>query len=428
MNDSTPEAYLHRIKHEIPGTEIRYKCFRNTVFAIYLLAFFLGSYVLESVGIPYTSDGGSIVFKIHVYSLLILATVGIQGLRRGIGFFFISPVPGLGYAPLLFLLGAIWVAVYGIMKGGTAGMAYIVDTMLTPVLALFLLPCLRKEDQCRLAKMIACLIVFNSMVSIVESLGKFYLVNTTHVWIGRSSAFMAHPLNNGLILLVCFPLFIECFKGQNRLIVALVCIVGMLGFGARASTALLVLPVLLFFSREGGKFLVARSLCRKDTFLIVYFGFLISIPCLFFLVDNTGIGNRFFDSVGSGKVDVSAQTRLDVYNIFFYLTFDEWLNGATPELMLMIPDIINNEIVENFWIGWLLQFGLIGMLPMGLALLYVNSRMLIRGHFLVKISALVFFLGSYTNNSLMAKTPLLLFYFSLVSLYFLNRQKTPPDC
>ncbi len=424
MNHLTPETYIHRIKHEMPGTEVHYRCFRNTVFAIYLLAFFLGSYVLESLGIPYTSEGGSIVFKIHVYSLLILATMGIQCLRRGIGFFFIPPVPRLGYAPLFFLLGAVWVAVYGILKGGTAGMAYIVDTLLTPVLALYLLPVLRKEDQCRLAKMIACLIVFNSMVSTVESLGKFYLVNTTYDWNDRSAAFMAHPLNNGLILLVCFPLFIERFKERNRLIVTLVCIVGMLGFGARASTALLMLPVILFFGREGGRFLLARSLCRKDTFLILYFGFVTSIPGIFLLVDNTGIGYRFFHSIGTGEVDVSAQTRLDVYNIFFHLTFDEWLNGATPALMLEIPEIINNDIVENFWIGWLLQFGLIGMLPVGLALFYLNGRMLVVGPVLVKMSALVFLLGSYTNNSLMAKTPLLLFYFSLVSLYFLNRQKT----
>ena len=418
----TPESYLAMVQTEQPSSKARYRYFRNTVFIIFLLAFFLGSYTLETIGIPYTSRGGSFVFKIHVYSLVILALTGFMVLRRGSHFLLVRPVAQLGSAPFFFLISAGWVAVYGVIKSGTGGMAYIVDTLFTPALALFFLPHLKVIDRLRLTRLIGCLLIINTVIATVESLGKFYLINDTFNWNGRAVALMAHPLNNGLILLVCFPLFIQYFKSRTQVIAAGLAILGMLGFGARAATALLLLPMLYLFGKAFIRFITAQTLSRKDTFLIIYFGFIISIPGLLLLVEHASLGNRFFDTVSAGEVDTSAQTRLDVYNIFFHLTFNEWLNGATPQLIARIPDIINNDIVENFWIGWLLQFGVLGMLPIGLALIYFNGRMLMVGPPMIKLSALLFFLGSYTNNSLMAKTPLLLFYFSLAALYFINQE------
>lgn len=413
------KSYINTLKTDTPSVRKRYKLFRNTLFSAYILAFFLSAPMLSLIGIPYASDGGSFVFKVHIYSIIILVLATVLFVRHGLNVLLQLPVQALGTAPLLLVVGSLWIAGYGVYQNGLGGMAYVVDTLLTPSLALFLLPYLKLEDRNLLIQIITGLLIFNASVAVFEYFTKIHLILNADPWTFRSAALMAHPLNNALILLSCFPLFMKEFEGKKQLLVTVLCLLAMFAFGARSSTVLFFLVLTGLFGQSILAFFTGRLSITKSTFLVFYFGLLLGIPAIIFLVDATGIGNRIFQNLSIEGA--SAQTRFDVYNVFDYLSLNEWLYGASGRLMEMLPDIINNGIIENFWIGWLLQFGLVGILPVGMGLLYFIVRLLFVNDLYIKASAVAFILASYTNNSLSSKTPALLFFSTLVVLVIYER-------
>ena len=88
-----------------------------------------------------------------------------------------------------------------------------------------------------------------------------------------------------------------------------------------------------------------------------------------------------------------------------------------------VESLINNSTIENFWIYWLISYGLIGALPMALSLIYLWFCMFQRGDLWLKLSVFGFALASYSNNSLSAKTPVLLFFLISSITYLATTQK-----
>ena len=414
------QQYIESLKKDSPSARRRYKLFRNSLFTSYILAYILSAPMLELLGIPYASHGGSFVFKVHIYSLIILTLFAGLLTRKSLRVLVQPPVSGLGSAPLLFVAGTLWVAGYGVYQSGLGGMAYIVDTLLTPGVAVFLLPSLKTEDQKLLLRIIAGLLIFNACIAVFEYLARIHLIFNADPWSFRSSALMAHPLNNALILLSCYPLFIREFNQKKQLLITFLCLLAMFAFGARASTVVFFLMLAGLFGTSFLKFLYGRTGIPKSIFLYLYFGSILALPIMLLLIESTGIGSRIFQNLSIEGA--SAQARFDVYNIFYYLSLNEWLFGASSRLMEVLPDLINAEIVENFWIGWLLQFGLIGLLPLGATFLYLFIRLILVRNLYINAASVSFLLASYTNNSLSAKTPALLFFFTLVMLALYKRK------
>ncbi len=414
------QQYIESLKKDSSSVRKRYKLFRNSLFVSYILAYILSAPMLELLGIPYTSNGGSFVFKVHIYSLIILTLFFSLLARKSLRVLVQPPVPGLGSAPLLFVVGTLWVAGYGVYQSGLGGMAYIVDSLLSPSVAIFLLPILKTEDQKLLLRIIAGLLIFNACIAVFEYLTRIHLILNADPQSFRSSALMAHPLNNALILLSCYPLFIREFNQKKQLLITFLCFLAMFAFGARASTVVFFLMLAGLFGTSFLKFLYGRIGIPKSIFLYLYFGSILALPIMLLLIESTGIGSRIFQNLSIEGA--SAQTRFDVYNIFYHLRLNEWLFGANGRLMEMLPEIINNGIIENFWIGWLLQFGLIGLLPIGVAFLYLFVRLMLIRDLYLKAASVSFLLASYTNNSLSAKTPALLFFFTLASIVIYNRK------
>ena len=110
----------------------------KTMILTLLSAFFLGPYLLESISIQYVSKGGNPLFKIHIYSYLILLMVGLS-FFTGKGTQYINALAELKPYWLICLTCISFVIVYGLLRQGMSGMAYVVDTLLTPLLIIPLL-------------------------------------------------------------------------------------------------------------------------------------------------------------------------------------------------------------------------------------------------------------------------------------------------
>ncbi len=74
--------------------------------------------------------------------------------------------------------------------------------------------------------------------------------------------------------------------------------------------------------------------------------------------------------------------------------------------------------MENYLIGWVLNFGLLGCIGLLLATYTVPVRLICRQEFPAQVALLSFMLISLTNNALTVKTPaLVLFVVALVCRY-----------
>ncbi|HDI3149821.1 TPA: hypothetical protein PMB01_003704, partial [Vibrio cholerae] len=96
-------------------------------------AFVLGAFLLENMGVQYVSEGGNPILKIHVYSYL---TIGIFSLMLfRVGFLnFIKPLDELKRVWLLSIISIVAVILYGLVRFGTAGLAYLIDSIFIPLL------------------------------------------------------------------------------------------------------------------------------------------------------------------------------------------------------------------------------------------------------------------------------------------------------
>lgn len=385
-----------------------------------LLAFFLGAYALETFGVQYVTEGGSAVLKIHFYSYLILVVFWcyIFNLRSGE----LAKLLGRLYvAWLALILAVLWIIVYGLMRFGTSGMAYVVDTLLTPILLFPLVLSLTENEKSITVKIIAALVIINSVTALFEFFTHTLLWEPLYemYYYFRSGAWFSHPLNNALIVASLIPILIGS-RFINPFLMFSVALMSLFAFGARAATG-------LFIVLSGLALSISLHEHYKQKGGLTYFNAIIYLLALLliplvvgFLIERYDLGARIFNNL---TVEESGQARFDVYYVFSFLSFSEILTGASSDVMLNIEYFIGNSVVENYIVAWVLYYGLVGALPLSIALLYFLGKLAVYSSLYVKLSLISFILTSLTNNALTSKTPVLLFLFVSIACFYQQKRK-----
>lgn len=380
--------------------------YRSTLISIFF-AFIFGSFFLESIGIQYVSVGGAPIFKIHLYSyitiisfILLSAHLGINKISNALG--------AARYYWWLSLLSIIFVIMLTVFRQGVSGAAYLVDTILTPVLIVPIVAMFSDEQKKATTYLLAYLLLANSLIAITEVIFTTNIMLNVERWVTqfRASSLLNHPLNNALITASLAPLFIRSTK-LSPVIYCSIILLSLFAFGGRTALFIYILSMLYLsfgvvkmFMSEG----VAVSKLWFAVFQIAAFSLLI---LLVFILYSTSIGNRIFDNL---FLESSAQARFDILILLDFLTFHEWVFGASSSMLDNVEYITGVGIIENYLLGWLVNYGLVGMIP-----LILSSWLLLifafRYDASVKIAIFAFIAISISNNSLMTKTPALFFLY-----------------
>ncbi|MDN3697937.1 MULTISPECIES: VpsF family polysaccharide biosynthesis protein [Vibrio] len=375
----------------------------------------LGGYFLENIGIPYVSNGGPAFVKIHIYAYTIMFSFAIVTLKLGPRWFEL-PLGKLNSIWYVSILSLLFVVVYGFVRHGTSGMAYLINTFLSPLLLIPLLSIISKDQASKLQKLIAYLILINSIIAIIEYLLHFRVVNVEFNSFSffRSTALLTHPLNNALITASLAILIFNRSVVPSFLYV-LIILLSLFSFGGRAALVifsvtvfLYCLPVLWRFCTtgvNGDKFKISMLL------LLGYFSLLIFI---FVLIDSN-ISDRIMSKL---YIDSSASARIDVFYLFEQLSISEWIFGASDRLLESIELYIGIKVIENYIIGWIFTFGLLGMIPLTVCVFLPMFFFAINGRYSDKLAMMTFFVISLTNNSLTTKTPVLLLFLCILYLRY----------
>lgn len=380
--------------------------------SVILVAFFVGAYVLENMGIQYVSEGGSALFKIHIYSYISLSLFAFFLVKCGLAS--IAKSLGVWLKPWALLVAAvIYLIAYGLVTQGMSGMAYIIDSLLTPLLLFPLILSISNERKDKLIKLIFGLMLINAATAVFEYARGINLWKAEYVsyFYFRANGWLAHPLSNALIMSSLTPLL---FRVTQPLLFFFVMLTALLAFGGRTAAGIFFVFsgfLLLYRAVEG-----FRSKGGFSVFSVVTFfsaAFLGSIALLYAIVE-LDMGNRIFENA---TIDGSAQTRLDVFNVLYYLKPSEFAFGAQADIFAELFYFAEVNVIENYILGWFLAYGYVGAGPLILCFFWFFYNLYKEADIYGKVSVLTFILISVTNNALSIKTVSLLFFLVAFAAY-----------
>ena len=229
----------------------------------------------------------------------------------------------------------------------------------------------------------------------------------------RSAALHGHPLYNALMVSIsmAFILF-SPLKIKYKMILWSMGYISILCFNTRGSIvgnalllAFYIIYVLLF----------DNSISSRTKVRLVMFSSIMTIVGLF-LFFNVGLGGRLAEM---GLFDESsAQTRIDVWDIFDNYPLEYFLWGISMEKMQDVMLVTGIGVTENFWIDQALRLGVVFLFIYILAYYKLMKRITIDYPFVHKmfISG-AFILIASTNNSLSSNGLALLCFLILLHLF-----------
>jgi hypothetical protein len=295
----------------------------------------------------------------------------------------------------------------------TGSIAYIPNTLLLPLCFSI---CLNERNfsfLMKLKKLIILFFVFNSTLAIVEMLVRhnfFTIYDYDTISHFRSTAFQGHPLNNALVTSVIMAfILMSGLRERTKNILLLLGLVSIVCYGARGS--LLVLGVMLFFYllayNPPINFPDIKNIRRKRKQRALLVLTIVLITTL--VIVYTPYGARIFEL--RSLDDSSTGVRIESLKFFNIIDIHEYLWGASDKATETITDKIEVEIIENFWILWVIRFGLI--LTVGLSFLFIKffyQKVKRYGKFASFFIPVTFLAVASTNNSLASSTPIISIY------------------
>ncbi len=383
---------------------------------------------LIELGFAYDEAGGNALEKFHPATLLAAMLVLIAAAHAG------NPIPwflanATESRSLLPYLGVIVLLIVFSVRVVHLPFTPFFDTFVLPVMIYLLFKDMSDGRGHKLALLIHVLMMVNACIGIFEFASGLRLTPMVAGGIlieddWRSTALLGHPLANAS-LTGCYLLLLSLGGGRDlpaslRMLAFLVNAAGMIVFGGRAATVLLiVLLAVLAMTRladilRGRQFSPASVL--KGLILVPVSGLIMVAAAEAGFFDR--FISRFFDDKGS------AETRTEMFELFNHIPFGE---------LLLAPDARQIETlqfhygldfgIESFWISFVLSYGLVASLVFFAALLAFSIDVMRR----VGAGspwAFVFFYGvASTSVSLSAKSPLLgVFTLMLLVLLRLPRQ------
>lgn len=392
-----------------------------------ILAFFGGAYALESAGIKYISSGGSPLLKIHFYSYVILTMFSHLILTSG--FSSVSIRLGDFYKVWLASLVCLFIAIIiGLVKFGTSGMAYLVDLFLSPLLMLAIVPLISINEKKKLLRLVGYLLIINCSIALVEFAGKFHFFEPKADVFGyfRSYAFLTHPLNNALISIAVIPFLLNVTRFPALLYFGL-SLLALFAFGGRTALSIYLMAAFIISIPSIYKFFTSGILMSRLQFSLLFVVSQFGFAALTYLVLNSGIGDRIVENMS--MEGGSSLARLNIIYLLEQLTSSEWLFGASDNLRNAIEIYLNASVIENYVVGWIFTFGLVGALPLLLTLLLPLYFFFIKGEWITKVTIFSFLIVAISNNSLNTKTPVLLFFYTVLMLhYYINKVQASNEC
>ena len=367
--------------------------------------------------INYSGEGGSLIEKIHpaTYGMLILLFVTLTRVR-----IVLNRVEARLILPLFLFIGLIFGLVILLqIMGRSVSVGYLIETYIAGCLIAFFMFAFQPEQRRMIGNAILIYIVVNAMLAILEKVAGQRLLPYPYAEISfRPTALTSHPLvigliNSGAVVFILATRWRAAIKGAALLIV----IMGTFAAGARTGAILSTLAVIAALTLTE---MPGRSASERATWRAILFGsILIAGPILLVIADQAGFLERFY----GGYIDENAHARIDVYQVFDWVSWGDILIGRDIiEIKKMVMDRLN-ILVESSVVVFVFQFGLFGALAFAGMLLWSLLRLAARADPRAYIAVLAFLMVAMSNDSLSGKH----WYITMMFLLLIAFRDDRPD-
>lgn len=315
----------------------RHRVIAALLAATVVLMFTLSGGVLWELGVNYDGITGAVASKIHPATYLALATFGLLVLarRNPVSFIatFITRYPGA----LCFLIATILLGLY-IVFDHRHGIATIFDTYLLAVILGVIAGELESQDIVRVEKLIHILLAANAALALVEYLADYRFFpyrfeGQAFEWDKRSTGLFGHPLENaamtGTYLMALVAGGGASLPRLLRAPAAILQLAALVPFGGRTALLVALAMLALWMVPRAARLLLGG---RMPLLAVAAVAAAAPIAVLAIGAFATGgffnvVLDRFADDGGS------AQTRLEMFEIFGHLTLRDILIGGESDLV-----------------------------------------------------------------------------------------------
>jgi polysaccharide biosynthesis protein VpsF len=393
-----------------------------SLFTACLLAeLLLPGHVLDAY-YSYARPGGSPILKIHPGTYLILGIfVAFMAAQEPL-VFFRRQAKAQAWA-LQFFLTTVLIAIIELVKFGTSGLAYMLDTLIVASVMIMLMFSLTAEQRYNVSKLILTFIFINSVVAFFEFISKrHFLPNSdfNEFTYFRAGAIFGHPLANTLITAPALPLiFMTDWSNSRKFIFAGACIISLLCYGTRSGFAIGLTSFGIAMLIYSTSLVLRNKLQATSLMLIIIFVVLSGAGAIIFIATATDLGSRIFERA---YVDDSARTRILIFQVFNFITPAQLWNGIPLSDVLILQEKYDAlQYLENFWISILLALGIPTFILFCASLLYFFYGLRQGQSYLINIAVITFLILASSSPSLSTKTPMLTLF--SVTIYGLRQPK-----
>lgn len=209
----------------------------------------------------------------------------------------------------------------------------------------------------------------------------------------RSTALQNHPLQNSLCVSILMA-FILCsnIKIKKKLSLLFLGYLAILCFNTRGSIVLWGVFFLVYLLFNLKKY-------KGNSRLTLIFVTVVGVLAMIYLILNYGLADRL---IKNGLLDESsAGQRLQLFDVFNFLSWNDWLFGISSIKQQRVLDFVNVGIIENPWLVIAFSHGII-VLTMMIFLYFRLFKRLFKEYKLFDklFICFTFLIIASTNNSL----------------------------
>ena len=382
---------------------------RENAFAVLFLLLTVAAIALRLLITPqvmnmlmdYTVEGGPFYQKLHLatyFMMALLFTVLVNRLNR---------TPTLADEEILFLRSMLRFAaimgtfvVYFALTGRFSAIGFLVETYLVAVVMVIIL--LLQSEQVRrvVAEVILCILIASAFAAIVEVILQRPLLSINGRWeVFRAYGLSSHPLALGAQCVLAIG-FVPLMRWSRwvKILVTFLLILGCVAANARAPLAasLLAIFLLILLLRWQGLSPGQEIQAKLVTLLILL---AVGATMAIFLL-SVGLLSRF-----NSIVDESSLARVQVYDVFYYVSWKDILIGMdAADLIRIVNEKVGIQHIESALVYFVMLMGLPLAVMFTLVIVSYMRRLLIGSALAAKIGVILVILVDLTNNAFATKS------------------------
>ena len=332
------------------------------------MMFLIAPSAMIILGYTYVSPGGNVLQKIHPATLLATASVIIfyfTGRSRLMSdVLFKSPA-------LIYFFGSLAaLIIYSILFLSVPFLS-LIDTFYTSGVFCLLIGALTIRERQILCRWMDVLMAANSFLGIFESVKNWRLVPLTqysailgqfiypHEY--RSTAFLGHPLTNSYVTAAYMLSLILSRRIENafaKYSLLGLHFVALFAFGSRGATVFLLIFAVLYLLISVVSTLGTGKI-SKDV-LIYLGGGIPAVAGLAIIVLSSGFADRLLERFVNDKG--SAEARTLGAELFLSFPVGSLILGPPLDLTYQIEKRYGVIAIENFWLNFIITYGILGSL------------------------------------------------------------------